>query len=71
LQEVSQTELQVFELSFGAGALSGVYDKLEDGWPLEACKAALENGNISTCGCGGTMESFWLIFGFSHRDQFV
>ncbi|CAM0136285.1 hypothetical protein VKS41_006911 [Umbelopsis sp. WA50703] len=44
VKEVSQTELQVFELSFGAGALSGVYDKLEDGWPLEACKAALENG---------------------------
>ncbi|KAG2187682.1 hypothetical protein INT44_005372 [Umbelopsis vinacea] len=44
VKEVSQTELQVSELSFGAGALSGVYDKIEDGWPLQACQAALRNG---------------------------
>lgn len=32
------------ELSFGAGALSGVYDIIEEGWPLQACQAALRNG---------------------------
>ncbi|GAB5593381.1 hypothetical protein Unana1_08281 [Umbelopsis nana] len=43
-KEVSQTELQVSEISFGAGALSGVYDKIEADWPLLACQAALRNG---------------------------
>ncbi|KAI9314124.1 NADP-dependent oxidoreductase domain-containing protein [Dichotomocladium elegans] len=41
---VSQTEFQPSELGFGAGALSGTYDKIESHWPVEACREALQSG---------------------------
>ncbi|KAL0089359.1 NADP-dependent oxidoreductase domain-containing protein [Phycomyces blakesleeanus] len=42
--QVSQTEFKPSEISFGAGALSGSYDKIEAHWPVEACREALQSG---------------------------
>ncbi|KAI7861637.1 NADP-dependent oxidoreductase domain-containing protein [Spinellus fusiger] len=41
---VSQTEFKPSEISFGAGALSGTYNKIESHWPVEACREALKLG---------------------------
>ncbi|KAI7859697.1 NADP-dependent oxidoreductase domain-containing protein [Circinella umbellata] len=43
-QTVDQTEFKPSELGFGAGALSGTYDKIESHWPVEACREALRGG---------------------------
>ncbi|KAI8145935.1 NADP-dependent oxidoreductase domain-containing protein [Fennellomyces sp. T-0311] len=43
-QTVCQTEFRPSELGFGAGALSGTYDKIESHWPTEACREALRGG---------------------------
>ncbi|KAI9497564.1 NADP-dependent oxidoreductase domain-containing protein [Zychaea mexicana] len=43
-QTVCQTDFRPSELGFGAGALSGTYDKIESHWPVEACREALRGG---------------------------
>ncbi|KAI8388205.1 NADP-dependent oxidoreductase domain-containing protein [Radiomyces spectabilis] len=43
-KSVDQNEYKPFELSFGAGALSGAYNSIEDHWPVEACREALRLG---------------------------
>ncbi|EIE92222.1 hypothetical protein G6F46_004693 [Rhizopus delemar] len=41
---VNQEKFEPFEVSFGAGALSGAYDKIEDHMPIEACREAFLSG---------------------------
>ncbi|CAO3680575.1 unnamed protein product [Rhizopus microsporus] len=41
---VNQNKLEPFEVSFGAGALSGAYDTIEGHMPIEACREALLSG---------------------------
>ncbi|RUP49548.1 NADP-dependent oxidoreductase domain-containing protein [Jimgerdemannia flammicorona] len=43
-KDVPRNHLELSEVGFGAGVFSGVYDKIEASWPVEACRQALQSG---------------------------
>ncbi|CAG8538441.1 3240_t:CDS:2 [Paraglomus occultum] len=43
-KEVPHNKLEISKISFGAGVFSGRYNSLEENWPLEAVRRALELG---------------------------